>query len=216
MKNLIIIGAGGFAREIYWQAQFSSGFDSEWTMKGFLDGDVKLSAEDYAKLPGEITLLGDVDSYEIEPDDVFTCAIGTPAIRKKLIEKMLRRGGKFINIISEYSHITPTAKIGNGIIIGHSCGISDLVEMGDFSVINNYSGLGHDVKIGKYTCIMSCVDIDGNAQIGDEVFIGSHATILPKVIIENGAYVGAGSLVLKKVKANTKVFGNPAMVISDM
>ena len=199
----------------HWQAQVSSGYDSEWTTKGFLDGDVKLSAEDYAKLPGDAAILGDIDSYEIQPDDVFTCGVGIPAVRKKLIKKMLQRGAQFINIISEYSRITPTAKIGNGIIVGHDSGISDQVDFGDFSIMNNYSGIGHDAKIGKYTCIMSGVDIDGNAQIGDEVFIGSHATILPKAIVDNGAYVGAGSIVLKKVKANTKVFGNPAMVVGD-
>ena len=213
MKNLVIIGAGGFAREVYWHAQMSSGFDSEWSIKGFLDGDVKLSAEEYAKLPGDVTMLGDINSYEILSDDVFTCAVGTPDIRKKLIEKILQRGGKFINIINERAKIFPAAKIGQGIIIGLNSGISDHVEVDDFAVLNNVVTIGHDVKIGKYTCIMSQVDIGGGAQIGDEVFIGSHATILPKTKIENGAYVGAGSVVLKKVSANTKVFGNPAMVI---
>ena len=51
MKNLIIIGAGGFAREVYWNAQKTEGFNSDWKIKGFLDGDVKLSDEDYKKLP---------------------------------------------------------------------------------------------------------------------------------------------------------------------
>ncbi|MBQ7198218.1 MAG: NeuD/PglB/VioB family sugar acetyltransferase [Selenomonadaceae bacterium] len=213
MKNLIIIGAGGFAREVYWHAQMASGFDSEWTIKGFLDGDVKLSAEEYAKLPGDVTLLGDVDSYEIHPDDVFTCAVGTPAVRKKLIEKMLARGGKFINIISEYAHIFPAAKIGQGVIIGLDNGISDHAELGDFAIMNNVSYLGHDVKVGKFTCIMSHVDVGGAAQIGDEVFIGSHATLLPKAKVGNGAYVGTGSVVLKKVSAGAKVFGNPAVEI---
>ena len=213
MKNLVIIGAGGFAREVYWHSQMASGFDYEWTIKGFLDGDVKLSAEEYAKLPGDVTMLGDVDSYEILPDDVFTCAVGTPEVRKKLIEKILSRGGQFINIISEYAHIFPAAKIGKGVIVGLESGISDHVEIGDFAILNNVATIGHDTKIGKYTCIMSQVDVGGGSQIGDEVFIGSHATILNKVKIGNGAYVGAGSVVLKKVNAGAKVFGNPAVEI---
>ncbi|MBR5914494.1 MAG: NeuD/PglB/VioB family sugar acetyltransferase [Selenomonadaceae bacterium] len=211
MKNLIIIGAGGYAREVYWNAKMSSGFDSEWTIKGFLDGDVKLSAEEYTKLPEEGKVLGDVDSYEIEPDDVFTCAVGTPAVRKKLAEKILSRGGKFINLISERATVFPTAKIGKGLIVGLHCNISDHVEIGDFTIVNNATIAGHDVKIGKYTCIMAQVDVGGGTQIGDEVFIGSHAVIVPHAKIGNGAYVGTGSVVLKKVNAGVKVFGNPAL-----
>lgn len=213
MKNLVIIGVGGFAREVYWHSQMASGFDSDWTIKGFLDGDVKLSAEEYAKLPGDNAVLGDVDSYEIEPDDVFTCAIGTPEPRKKLIEKMLARGAKFINIISERAHIFPAAKIGNGVIIGLDNGISDNVTLGDFTVMNNVSYLGHDVTVGKFSCIMSHVDVGGKAQIGEGVFIGSGAILLPEVKIGDGAYVGTGSVVLKKVNAGAKVFGNPAVEI---
>ncbi len=213
MKNLVIIGVGGFAREVYWHSQMASGFDSEWTIKGFLDGDVKLAPEEYAKLPGDNPVLGDIDSYEIQPDDVFTCAIGTPEPRKKLIEKILAHGGKFINIISERAHIFPAAKIGNGVIIGLGNGISDNVTVGDFTVMNNVSYLGHDVTVGKYTCIMSHVDVGGRAQIGENVFIGSGAILLPDVKIGDGAYVGTGSVVLKKVRAGAKVFGNPAVEI---
>ena len=216
MKNLVIIGAGGFAREVYWNAQMASGFDSEWTVKGFLDGDVKLTAEDYAKLPGDTALLGDINSYEIDSNDVFTCAVATPSVRKKLIEKILSRGGKFINIINEHARIFPSAVIGIGVTVCLGNGIDDHAELGDYSVMVNGSIVGHDSTIGKYTCMMSHVDIGGGVQIGDEVFIGTKATILPKANIGNGAYIGAGSVVLKKVAANTKVFGNPAMLIPDI
>jgi len=112
MKNLVIIGTGGFAREVFWNAQMASGFDSEWRFKGFLDGDTKLAAEEYAKLPEGEKILGDINNYEIDADDVFTCAVGTPEVRKKLIDKILARGGQFINIISERATIFAASKIG--------------------------------------------------------------------------------------------------------
>lgn len=211
LKNLIIIGVGGFAREVYWHAQQSNAFLKEWQIKGFLDGDIKLPEEEYKKLPENVPVLGDVDNYEICEDDVFICAIGTPQVRKKLIEKMLARGAEFVSIINNRSSIFPSAKIGRGVIICLDNGVGDNVEVSDFVVINNSSYLGHDVKVGKYSCIMSHVDVGGFSQIGEEVFIASHVAIIPKVKIENGAYIGTGSVVLRKVKANAKVFGNPAM-----
>ena len=209
MQDLIIIGVGGFAREVYWHSQHTKEFNSDWTIKGFIDGDVKLAEDEYKKLP--LPVLGDVDNYEICKNDVFTCAIGTPEVRKKLIEKMLNRRANFVSIINHRSSIFPTAEIGCGVIIGLDNGIGDHVKIGDFSVINNASYLGHDVKIGKFNCIMSHVDIGGFAETGDNVFIGSHVSIIPKSKIGDDAFIGTGSVVLKRVKAGIKVFGNPAI-----
>ena len=213
MKNLIIIGVGGFAREVYWHAQNSHGFNVDWQIKGFLDGDMKLSDEDYKKLPENVPVLGDVDNYKICPDDVFTCAIGTPQVRKKLVEKILQRGGEFINLISTDSYVVPSAKLGRGIILAQKTVVNDLSEIDDFVVINSLSGTGHDTKVGKFTCIMSGVNVTGGTIIGEKVFIGSNVVFAPKAKIGDGAFVGAGSVILKKVRAGAKVFGNPAMEI---
>ena len=209
MKNLIIIGCGGFAREIYWYAKKSVGYGVDWQIKGFLDGNVKLPATDYELLPEKV--LGDVDSYEICAEDVFTCAVGTPKVRKILSEKILARGGKFINIISTLAEIIPTAKIGRGVIITPFVGISERAQIGDFVAINAQTIIGHDAQIGNFSCVMPHVAVSGGCKVGAEVFIGSGAVILPKAKIGDGATVGAGCVVLKKVKAGSTVFGNPTV-----
>ena len=209
MKNLVIIGVGGFAREIFWHAQKSLGFDVDWQIKGFLDGDKKLSAAEYELLPEK--LLGDADGYEICADDVFTCAVGSPKARKILAEKILARGGKFINLISEQAEIVPTARLGQGVIISPFVGVSERVSLGDFVAVNAQTIIGHDARVGNFSCIMPHVAISGKVQIGAEVFVGSGAVLLPKAKIEDGATVGAGSVVLKKVRAGKTVFGNPAI-----
>lgn len=209
MKNLIIIGVGGFAREIYWHAQKSLGFGVDWRIKGFLDGDIKLSAAEYELLPEKV--LGDVENYKICADDVFTCAIGTPHARKVIIEKILARGGEFINLISELAEIVPTASIGRGLIISPFVGVSERAQIGDFVAINAQTIIGHDANIGNFSCIMPHVAVSGGCKVGAEVFIGSGAVLLPKSKIGDGATVGAGCVVLKKVRAGKTIFGNPAI-----
>lgn len=211
MKNLIIIGVGGFAREVYWHAKDSIGYGVDWTIKGFLDGDVKLAASEYELLPAEV--LGDVDNYEICADDVFTCAIGTPKVRCRLVEKILARGGQFINIISKLAKIIPTAELGRGLIVSPYVGISDRAIVDDFVALNAQTIIGHDARLGKFSCVMPHTHIAGKAQVGSEVFIGSGAIILSKAKVGDGATVGAGCVVLKKVRAGVTVFGNPAIEI---
>ena len=211
MKNLIIIGVGGFAREIYWHAQKARGFGDEWQIKGFLDGDIKLAAEEYELLPDKV--LGDVNTYEICAGDVFICAVGTPHARKVLVEKILSRGGEFINLISTLAYVMPTVKLGRGVIICPYVNIGDNAELDDFAAVNDLSIIGHDAHIGKFSCVMPHANVAGKCQIGAEVFIGSGAILLPKAKVGDGATVGAGSVVLKKVRAGAKVFGNPAVEI---
>ena len=47
-------------------------------------------------------------------------------------------------------------------------------------------------------------------MISQGAFLGTNSVILPHTVVEDNAYVGAGSIVLRRVKAGTRVFGNPA------
>lgn len=211
MKNLIIIGVGGFAREVYWHAQKSVGFGVDWRIKGFLDGDVKLAAQEYELLPAAV--LGDVDGYEICADDVFTCAVGTPKARKILCEKILARGGEFVNVVSTLAYVMPTVELGRGVIIAPHVCIGDRARLDDFVAVNALAIVGHDAQVGKFSCVMPQANIAGKCQVGAEVFVGSGALVLPKAKVGDGATIGAGSVVLKKVRAGATVFGNPAIEI---
>lgn len=208
MKDLIIIGTGAFARELYWHAQNSIGYNTEWKIKGFLDGTVKIEESEYKKLP--LPVLGNVNDYEIAENDVFTCAVGNPKVRKLLIDSISKRNGEFINIIHKTSLIQGSVKMGNGIVLCPYTCINDNAVLGDFVMVNYMSTIGHDVKLGDYSCLMGHVDLCGYVEIGKNVFFGSGARVLPEGKVGDNAFVGAGSVVLKNVNSDTKVFGNPA------
>ena len=211
MKHLIIIGVGGFAREVFWHAQDSIGYGTDWDIKGFLDGDVKLAAEEYKKLSAP--LLGDVDSYVIEPDDCFICAIADPQAKEKLIQRVLDKDGKFINVIHNSAIIHPTASVGQGNILCPQVHIHDHAQIGDFVTFNGRSGVGHDANIADYSSLMGTVDITGYVKVGKRTFWGSGARVVPHSRVDDDAVIGIGSVVLRRVRAGVTVFGNPAMPI---
>ncbi len=211
LKHLVIIGVGGFARECYWHAQGSIGYDEDWDIKGFLDGDVKLKSEEYEKL--ELPLLGDVDGYEVQPEDVFICAIGNGMARKKFAKTIMRKGGTFINLIHKTAMIHGNAKMGIGNIFCHYTHLQDHAVIGDFVVCNNRSGLGHDAKLGSYSSLMSNAELCGFVQAGENTYWATNAVAVPHSKIGDNVYVGVNSSVLKRVKSGQTVFGNPAMPI---
>jgi sugar O-acyltransferase (sialic acid O-acetyltransferase NeuD family) len=207
MKNLIIIGARGFGREVYDLAKQCAGFNIEYRIKGFLD-DKSESLETFDNYP---KIISSVETYEVQENDVFICALGSIHWKKYYIEIVLSKGGKFINLIHPSVIFNSNAKIGNGLIIFMYVNISNDCIVEDFVTIQGYVGLGHDTRIGKWSHLNAFCFTGGFVVLEEEVCLNTRATILPKVIVSKGATVGSSSLVIKNVKANTTVFGIPAL-----
>jgi sugar O-acyltransferase (sialic acid O-acetyltransferase NeuD family) len=209
MMKLVIIGASGFAREIFDLANHCYEGDTSFQIKGFLsDGPSKIEELGYPKV------LGTVSGYEIEDGDVFFCAIGKPADRKKTTEIIQKKGGVFINLIHRTSIISPSVKIGIGVGIKAFCVLASDVEIGDFSFLQSSVIMGHDVRIGKYCQVNSFAFFAGFSKVENLVSINAGAKLIQKVVVEEEAIVGIGSIVLTRVKKGTTVFGVPARKIN--
>ena len=207
--NLVIIGAGGLAREIYDLAIICNVDNSDFKIKGFLSDDqTNIESLGYPKI------LSNTQDYQVQEGDVFFCAIGNVFQRKKIVERILNKGGKFINLIHPSANLSPSVKLGVGVGIKSFCVISSDVSIGDFSFLQSSVIMGHDSKIESYCQINSFVFFAGYANVGQCVTINAGAKLIQNVIIEDDAVVGMGSIVLSKVKKGTTVFGVPARVLS--
>lgn len=205
MKHLLIIGARGFGREVFDLAMDCIESGALFDIKGFLD-DKKDSLDGLGDYP---QIISSVEDYEIKPDDVFTCGLGTPEWRKEYTEKILAKGGEFITLISPAATIRRNAHIGKGCIITRGSNVSVDTFIGDYSAILS-SGIGHDAKVGKYSVLSGGVSLNGYVEVGDEVYLGCRSMVAPHKKIGDKAYVGIGSVVINNVKPGVRVFGNPA------
>lgn len=205
MKNLIIIGAGGMGRTIYSNAQESIGYGEKFVIKGFIDDNIN-ALDQFANYP---PIVGTIREYQPQPEDVFVSSIGGDA-RKPCMEEIIRRGGEFIELIHNTARLYTNAKLGKGNFIGAYSVIGNDATVGDYNMIQSYTVIGHDAVVGNWNRIDTHVTCVGGIIIEDEVNIHTGAIINHNVRVETGAHVGAGSFVIKKVKAGTTVFGNPA------
>lgn len=206
MKNLIIIGARGYGREVHDLAKQCSGYNTEYVLKGFLDdkSDALAGFENYPEI------ISSVESYEIQENDVFVCALGSVKWKKHYVELILDKGGKFINLIHPSTILNTNAILGKGLIVFMNSNISNDCVIDDFVTIQGFVGLGHDTKLGKWSHLNAYCFTGGFVVLEEEVCLNTRATILPKIVVRKGATVGAASLVIRNVKENTTVFGIPA------
>lgn len=208
MKQLIIIGAGGMGRTLNDMARESTGYGTEYEIKGFIDDN--LSALDgYKNYP---PMLGTVQDYAPTPDEVFVCSIGGLA-RKKCMEEIIARGGKFLTMIHKTARIGTNVQVGEGTIIGAYTTLGADVKVGKYNLIQSYTVIGHDSRIGDWNRIDTHVTLVGGTIMENEAVIYSSAMINHNVTIENNARVAACSFVIRKVKSGTTVVGNPAKVL---
>ena len=205
MKNLVIIGAGSFGREVYNLALECSECGSVYIVKGFID-----NVYDTVEYDGYPPILSRIEDYIPMEDDVFVCAIGDVNWKKKYIQSILNKGGEFISLIHPLAHVSRNVVMGKGCIVCGQSFISCDVHIGNFTAIQPHVMIGHDNIIGEYCQINSNATFGGFVNIGNGVTIHTSAVLLPRAKVFDNATVGAGSVVLRSVPENVTVFGNPA------
>lgn len=207
-KNILFIGAGGFASECYMYLQDRISTGEKLNIKGFLSTSNDLEPYGLSHL-----FLGHYNTYEFKENDYVIIAIGSCNARKNIYEELKVRNVKFYNLISPKAYIPNSEGLGECTIIAPFVTIAANVKFGIGNVVNSHSGIGHDTKLGNFNIISSQTDICGFATIGDENFCGSRISILPHVKIGNNNKISAGSVMYKSCKNNCVMQGVPALKI---
>ena len=212
MKNLYIVGAGGFGREllnIILNMQAATG--PKWNIIGFLD-DTEDPLKGKACAYG---VVGSIVDFFPGADDVLAMGIADPFSKQCLASMLKSRGAVFENVIHHTAYLGCNNTIGEGVVAYGGFSMSVNVTIGNFVTLLP-CGLGHDVVVEDYCTISTSTNLLGAVHVGKQVFIGANVAVAPHVNIGDGAYICMGSMVMKNVPAGAKVLGNPAKIIGEM
>ena len=209
MKNLIIIGARGFGRELACWAETCRGYGTEFRLKGFLDDNAAALDGYDVGLP----ILDAPQTYAIEKDDVFVCALGDTKWKKYFAEMLTSRNGEFLTLVHERAMIGQRVQMGKGCVILADATLTTDIRLGDFVTVQPKVNIGHDVVLGDYAHINASSFLGGFAVLGEGATIHTGAQVVPGKKVGDWATVGAGSIVLRNVKPHATVFGIPATEI---
>jgi sugar O-acyltransferase (sialic acid O-acetyltransferase NeuD family) len=205
--RIIIVGAGGFGREVLLWAR-DAWPDQASKIGGFLSAD--------AALPVPLPILGDPSDYAPEPGDGFVLAIGIPQVRRRVVSQIESRGGRFLTLIHPTAVVSPTASVGEGAVICPYAIVSDAVRLGRFTLMNYHSSLGHDASTGDYAVLSPYATLGGAAVVEEDVFLGMHASVGPGKRVGQRSKVSANSAALCDVPADSLIHGVPGHVSSLM
>ncbi len=211
MKKIVILGAGGFAREVRWLLEEINATALAWTFGGYVVTDLSRLGDhdDRENVKGDLSWLeahaGEVDALAI--------GIGNPAVRLDLGMALKKR----LPSLGWPALVHPTVRLDRG-----SCTLEEgvllcagtiatvNVRFEAFSMVNLACTIGHEAVIGGGAVLNPTVNISGGVVLGRGVLAGTGAQILQYVKVGDGATVGAGAVVTKDVEPGQTVVGMPA------
>ncbi|MEX0331032.1 MAG: acetyltransferase [Puniceicoccaceae bacterium] len=211
MKRLVIIGAGGFGREVLEWALESEAFGREWEPAGFID-DRADALQNSAGIG--LPILGTTMAYEPRPDDIFIIGIGQPRLRAEMRQRFAERGAEFARVIHKSCTIGRRVHLEPGVILCPGTTLTCDIAIGANTALNLNCAVGHDAVIGEDCQISSFCDITGYVRLGDRVLMGSRATVIPGKSVGDDTTIGAGSVVVSNIPGSVTVFGNPAKLLT--
>lgn len=202
--RVILIGAGGHAAELRDYIRYISlkGAQPLMEVEGFIDDDPKTHQHyGYAE-----PYLGSIKEHEVRTDVKYLMAIANLAYRQPIIERFKAEGAVFTGLIHPTALISPSAELGEGVVISHNASVGPKVKIGKFNMLNSRCTIGHDTVLGDYNFISPQVVLSGNTKVGNGNLIGTNACTIPGVSIGNNNKIGAGMTVFKNVGDKETVF----------
>ena len=205
MKELYIIGAGGFGREVAWLVERINQKNPEWEIVGFIDDDPHI----HGKKMNRYTVLGD-DSFLKNKEGYVVCAIGSARIREKVIKKLYAYEGiQFATVIDPSVNMSDLVSVGEGCIICAGTNITVDVKIGNHVIINLDCTLGHDDVICDYVTLYPSVNVSGMVTVGKGTELGTGTQIIQGLSICNNTIIGAGAVVVRDITEMGTYVGVP-------
>ncbi len=139
-------------------------------------------------------------------------AVGANAVRLRLGRALLAQGFQAPAAVHPSAVVSPSARLGRGVVVMAGAVINASAAIGDFAVVNTGAVVDHDCRLGAGVHVAPRSALAGNVTLGEGVFLGIGAVAVPGVTVGARTVVGAGAAVVRDLPADVTAVGVPARV----
>jgi UDP-perosamine 4-acetyltransferase len=200
--DVVVVGAGGHAKVCVEILQ------SMGERVAFCVADVDSPLRSCV---GVEVLLGDACLAELAASGYsrLFVALGENVTRSRLASKAVSLGFELVTAISPTAVVSPSAKIGKGVVIMPTAVVNADARIDDLCIVNTGATIDHDCVLGRGVHVAPQCGLAGGVRVSDWAFLGAGTIVLPNISIGTEAVVGAGAVVVANVPDGALCKGVP-------
>ncbi|HMM82438.1 MAG TPA: acetyltransferase [Terrimesophilobacter sp.] len=208
---LVIIGAGGFGREVHDIVEAVNAETDMFDFLGFVDDHVTKPE----LLAGRGRILGGDDILPTLPSNTqYVISIGDARIRRSIDQSATELGLRAAVLV----HPSATrgmhrVELGPGTIICSHVSLTTDITLGRHVHLNLNATIGHDAVLKDYVTVNPGATISGNVVLEEGVMIGTGASVNQGMTVGKESVIGAGAAVVRSIPAGVTAIGIPAKAI---
>jgi sugar O-acyltransferase (sialic acid O-acetyltransferase NeuD family) len=209
VRDLLLIGAGGFARETAEAVHAINAVEPTWNLLGFLDDRPDLEG---TVITG-VRVVGPIERAHEHPQARLVICTGRPdkyVSRRLIAERLGLEDDRYATLVHPTATVSPSSRVGPGSVLLAHVDLTADVAVGRHVAVMPQVVLTHDTRVGDWATITSGVRLGGGCRIGQGAYIGAGACLREGVSVGEWAMVGMGSVVTRDVPPKRLWYGAPA------
>lgn len=210
LTPLLIVGAGGFARETAAAVQAINAVRPEWDLLGFVDDDPALRGREFESTP----VLGPVAAgLAAHPSARVVVCTGNPKnyfSRFLIVRRLGLSPERYATIVHPAASIARSSVIGRGSVVLAGTVATAQCRIGNHVAVMPMAAIIHDVEIGDFATLSSGVRLGGGARIAMGAYVGAGAVLREGLTVGEWSLVGMGAVVTRAIGRGEVWAGVPA------
>jgi sugar O-acyltransferase (sialic acid O-acetyltransferase NeuD family) len=213
VHELLLVGAGGFAREAAEAVRAVNAVRPTWDLLGFVDDD---PAKQGAMIDG-LPVVGAIDAIHRYGNAKLVLCPGRPdnyVVRRVLAERLGLPDERYATVVHPSAEVGASCVIGAGsVLLGH-VDATAAVTVGRHVLVMPQVVLTHDVRVDDFATVAAGVRMGGGCHVHEGAYIGSGACLREGIAVGEWSMIGMAAVVTRDVPPERLWFGAPARDVS--
>ncbi|MBN1153242.1 MAG: NeuD/PglB/VioB family sugar acetyltransferase [Dehalococcoidia bacterium] len=208
MPPLVIIGGGGFAKQVLGSYGDIARTGSAAPLLGIVDDDASKAGTTVLGY----SIMGDLSWLLRRGLSGIRCvvAVSDPRSRAAIVARLDEGGAAYSNLIHPSAVVWGEVAPASGIVVQPYALVSVGARVGSHVHLNEGATVNHDSQVAAFVTVGPHADVNGRCNVCEGAFIGCQSALHQGVTIGAWATVGMCACVLEDVPPGVTVVGVPA------